>query len=170
VRKATSLFAILLAVSAVLAQAQVVVTVGSQPLGVVSIGETAWVPCANNGQGEYISLFGPEALRWTYVTYSDGSIKGHVYADINFKGVGLTTNQPYHSKVTIMGTFTNPPGSFTQSNALSQSGVLVENLPVTGDGISFHYHESVTYYYTFDSNGQLVSAQFYHGNIFLACH
>ena len=54
-RKATSLFVIaVLAVllGAQLVTAQVVVTVGSQPLGVVSIGETDFVPCANNGQGK----------------------------------------------------------------------------------------------------------------------
>jgi len=156
-----SVLAVLL--GAQLATAKVVVTVGNQPLGVVSIGETWFVPCANNGQGEIISLFGPEVLRWTYVTYSDGSVRGHFWFQVDFKAIG-TTGLTYQSKATGMTTLTVPAGR------TSQTGIILENFVIAaGNGASFHYHENVTYSYTLDPmTGQPILAV-YHGNIFLAC-
>jgi hypothetical protein len=166
-RKAASLFviavlAVLLGVQ--LATARVVVTVGSQPLGVVSIGETWFVPCANHGQGEVIYLFGPEVIRWTYVTYSDGSVRGHLWFQVDFKAIGETTGLTYQSKAIGMNTFLVPPGETTQT------GIIVENFVIAaGNGASFHYHENLTYSYSLDpTTGQPILAV-YHGNIFLAC-
>jgi len=146
-----------------LAVAQAVATHGSQPLGTVFIGESDFVPCANNGKGEVIDLYGPEVIRWTYVTQSDGSVIGHVYARVDFKAVGETTGLTYQSKAIVVRTFKVPAGTLTQS------GVLVDNIIVAGNRTSFHYHENVTYSYTLDpATGHIILAV-YHGNIFLAC-
>jgi len=120
-------------------------------------------PAANNGKGEVIDLYGPEVIRWTYVTQSDGSVIGHVYARVDFKAVGETTGLTYQSKAIVVRTFKVPAGTLTQS------GVLVDNIIVAGNRTSFHYHENVTYSYTLDpATGQIILAV-YHGNIFLAC-
>jgi hypothetical protein len=166
-RRATLLFAIpfLLAVTQ-LTSAQVIVNVGSQPLGVVSIGETQFVPCANGGQGEFIDLFGPEVLRWTYVTYSDGTVRGHLYVQVDFNAIGETTGLTYQSNATENGTF------LIAADQTSQTGVFVENFTVAaGNGASFHYHENITYSYTLDPvTRQPITFTVFHGNIFLACH
>ena len=127
------------------------------------MGKRTFVPCANNGQGEVIYLFGPEVIRWTYVSYSDGSVRGHVWFQVDFHAIGETTGQTYQSKATEMGTFTVPPEKTTQT------GIIAENFVIAGNGVSWHYHENVTYNYTLDpATGQTILAV-YHGNIFLAC-
>ena len=167
-RKVAPLFPGLLAILLLLTQSampKATVIVGSQPLGVVSIGETDFVPCANNGQGEVIDLFGPEVLRWTDVLLPDGSSLGHLYAQIDFKAIGETTGLTYQSKATLMSTFEVPP------SATSQTGIMVENFTIAaGNGTSVHYHENLTYSYTLDPVTRQVTLAVYHGNIFLSCN
>jgi hypothetical protein len=145
------------------ASAQTVVTVGSQPLGVVSIGTADFLSCANNGQGEWVYVFGPEQFRWTFVTYSNGSIRGTMWGQGDFQAIGYTTGLTYNSKDTWHWTFLTAPGQMTGS------GSHLENYLITGNGVGFHYHETIRYTWVVDPVAGIPNMTIYHGNIFLAC-
>jgi hypothetical protein len=144
--------------------AQTVVSVYKQPLGVVSIGETTFVPCANKGQGEWIDLFGPEAVQDTYITYRDGSSRLQLFARVDFKAIGESTGLTYQSKATIVQTFLAAPGQTSGTNQVKENFIIA-----AGNGTSFHYHENLTSSWTIDPVTGEINTTIYHGNIFLAC-
>jgi hypothetical protein len=160
----------LLAVS--VAHAQTVVSVFKQPLGVVSIGEYQFVPCANNGQGQWLYLFGPEAIHDIAITYNDGSRRVELFAQVDFKVTPLVTNNlppptnlTYESKAIITESFLIAPGQTSGTNAYRENFIIA-----AGSGISLHYHETLTYSWTIDPVTGQLNTTVYHGNIFLACN
>jgi hypothetical protein len=142
-------FVIPLAVLVLLASsrghAQTVVSIYKQPPGVVSIGETQFVPCANRGQGEWIDLFGPEAVQVIYITYRDGSSRTKLFARVDFKATGESTGLTYESKATILQTFLGAPGQTSGTNQVKENFIIA-----AGNGINFHYHENITFSWTID--------------------
>jgi hypothetical protein len=160
-----------LALSAVSgAHAQTVVSVYKQPLGVVSIGEYQFVPCANHEQGQWLYLFGPEAVHDIAITYSDGSRRVELFAQVDFKATPLPTNNvltdvTYRSKATITESLLIAPGQTSGTNAYRENFIIA-----AGSGISFHYHETLTYSWTIDPVTGQINTTVYHGNIFLACN
>jgi hypothetical protein len=160
----------LLAVSG--AHAQTVVSVYKQPLGVVGIGEYQFIPCANNGQGQWIYLFGPEAVHDIAILYSDGSRRVELFAQVDFKVTPLVTNNvppptnlTYKSKATITESWTIAPGQTSGTNAYRENFIIA-----AGSGISFHYHEILTTSWVVDPVTGQLNTTVYHGNIFLACN
>jgi hypothetical protein len=152
--------------------AQTVVSVYKQPLGVVSIGEYQFIPCANSGQGQWIYLFGPEAVHDVAIQYSDGSWRVELFAQVKFKVTPLVTNNVppptnlnYESKATITESWVIAPGQTSGTNAYRENFIIA-----AGSGINFHYHEILTTSWVIDPATGQPSLTVYHGNIFLACN
>jgi hypothetical protein len=154
------------------ARAQTVVSVYKQPLGVIYIGEYAFITCANNGTGQWIYLFGPVALHATTLTYSDGSRRTQLFSQIHFTVTPLETNNvppppnlTYQSIVTFTEKFLIAPDETSGTRVLRENFIIA-----AGSGINFHFHELLTTSFTIDAATGQLDVTAYHGNISLSCN
>lgn len=102
----------------------------------IELGMQMFVPCANNGAGEYVMIAGP--LNVVFVTTLDNQGGYQSKYELQFKGVtgtGLTTGTIYQATEGTQGTFDGKIGS-TRNLATSLK-------MVNQSGGSFLLHETV---------------------------
>jgi hypothetical protein len=116
---------------------------------IVQYTMTVWVPCANDGLGEYVDFSGEFHSLYHYAINGNSfTFKGHGNAQ-GITGVGQITGDKYQatgvSQYTETGSFVNGQHSWTD----------VYNFQVVGQGKGNNYLVHQTQHYTINANGEL---------------
>ena len=146
-----------LAVSAALAgpaRAEVVIN------QTVDVDIDVFVPCANGGAGELVSLSGPLHILTTFVLNGNQvSGKSHLQPQ-GISGVGLETGDKYQATgVTqdhFSGSLTN--GQFNQS--------FINNFKIIGEGPGNNFLVHENFHLSINANGEVTTA---HDNFYIVC-
>lgn len=124
------------------------------------INFVAFVPCANGGTGEIVSLTGPLHTLVTY-TINGNRVSGKThFQPQGLAGTGLTTGDSYHGVGVTQSQFS---GSLDNGQ---YSQTYINNFRIIGQGTGSNYMVHETYHFTINANGELSS---YHDNFSADC-
>jgi hypothetical protein len=112
---------------------------------------TYFVPCANNGAGEFVDLVGSVDVLVTS-TINGNKVSGTVrFRPEGITGVGATTGDTYYAHGVSMNQFT---GSL--QNNLYTTTIVGSFLVISpGPGTNLHVHEAI--HFTINANGEVTA-------------
>ena len=131
--------------------------VGTVHAGVIAndkddIDFSAFVPCADDGNGEFIEGTGRlHALFRETVDANGGVHFGFHFQPMGLKATGLTTGDRYHATGVTQGS------TSVGSGGLPISDTYINRFHLVGDGGAVTYYVRETIHVTFNANGELTA-------------